>query len=341
MTTTIEKKPFRILTIDGGGIRGIIPAKFLTELESELKFKGKSGQLHEHFDLICGTSTGGIIAIGLALGVPSEKLLGFYKNYASTIFPPKLFKVLPRKTRIIFDTAYTNKKLRQKLLEIYSEANNGKPPLLNDLKTNVCIPSYNGGTGEINVLKTKHHPDFNRDYKLPAHEVALSSASAPIYFPPNTFEYKNEFGSGVNVNMIDGGIFANNPVMIGLLEATEKLNIPFENIEITSIGTGKGTYIIKKSWMPHNLWYWLMPNPRLLDIILDSQSQITEQYLLFLQRSLASRNIHFKYKRVQFDFGSDTIELNASKKHELNRLEAIGGELAKKHLKEVLQTIIN
>ncbi len=296
-------------------------------------------RLHEHFKLICGTSTGAILAIGIALGVPADKLVDFYKNYAKIIFPRWYLRILPRKSRVFVSSIYSNKQLRKKLEEIYTEANGGQVPLLNDLKAFVCIPSFNGNEGEINVLKTKHHPEYNRDFKLPAHDVALASASAPVYFPPHSFSYDNEFGKGQLVNMIDGGIFANNPSLIGILEATDKLNVSVNSIKVLSVGTGKGKHIIKKRWMPHNFFYWFVPKPRLLDIILDSRAQITEQYLIFLERVLGQSAKSFRHLRVQHDFGGDTIDLNASRKHDLERLEAIGGDLAKKKMQSIIKFI--
>jgi patatin-like phospholipase/acyl hydrolase len=274
----VEKKRFTILSIDGGGIRGLIPAKVLAELERELKLQNPDKSLYEYFDLICGTSTGAILAIAIALGIPAQDLVRFYKEHAQVIFPKWYLKVLPSKSRAIITSIYSNKNLRKKLKEIYTTANGGKVPLINDLKTKVCIPVFNGNDGQINVIKTKHRDDYVRDYKLPAHEVALSSASAPVYFPPHTFSFSNEFGEGINVNMIDGGIFANNPSLIGILEATEKLNFDLSDVQLLSLGTGKGKHIIKTGWKPKDIWYWLFPKPRLLDIILDSQAQMTEQY---------------------------------------------------------------
>lgn len=330
-------KSFTILSIDGGGIRGIIPAKVLAELETELHKINPDKQFFEHFDLICGTSTGAILAIGIALGIPPGELANFYKIYARIIFPKWYLKVLPRKSRVFITSLYSNKQLREKLKEIFSKANGGVPPLLNDLKTNVCIPAFNGTEGEITVLKTKHHEMYFRDYKLPAHEVALSSASAPVYFPPHSFSYDNQFGNGVLINMIDGGIFANNPTLVGILEATDKLNIPLSDLKVISIGTGKGKYIIKKRWLSYNFWYWFIPKPRLLEIILNSQAQITEQYVAFIQRMNSKAEKQFEYLRVQHEFGGDNIDLNASSKKDINRLESIAGELAKKHL----STLIN
>lgn len=332
----ILEKVFKILSIDGGGIRGLIPAKVLAELEIELKALDPKKKLYEHFDLICGTSTGAILAIGIALGIPAADLVSFYKQYAKLIFPKFYLKIIPRKTRVFTSSIYSNKELRKKLKEVFSKANADKTPLLNDLKVNVCIPTFNGNTGEINVLKTKHHKDYTRDYKLPAHEVALSSASAPVFFPPHSFSYNNEHGSGINLSMIDGGIFANNPTLIGILEATDKLNVEISKIKVLSIGTGKSKYCIKKKTLPHSFWYWFLPKPRLLEIILDSQAQITEQYIAFLKRALGQNQKTFDYLRIQYDFGTTTIDLNSSRKNDIQALEAIGGELAKKHMSKAL-----
>lgn len=329
-------RKFKILSIDGGGTRGLIPAKLLMELERELQKTEPDKKLYEHFDLICGTSTGAILAIAVALGIPASDLVKFYRDHSKTIFPKWYLKVIPRKVRILASSIYSNKPLEKILEKIFTDANGGKTPLLNDLKTNVCIPAFNGNDGQINVLKTKHHKEYLRDYKLPAHQVALSSASAPVYFPPHSFSYSNEFGAGKNVNMIDGGIFANNPSLIGLLEATEKLGLSFSEISLLSLGTGKGKHIIKTSWKPKDIWYWLVPRPRLLDIILDSQSQITEQYINFLNRACGKSGNDFDYLRIQYDLGGDTIDLNAASKKDLDRLEAIGDELAKNELTKII-----
>lgn len=334
---TKENKKFRILSIDGGGIRGLIPAKVLADLEYELQQIEPEKNLYAHFDLICGTSTGAILAIAVALGIPSSELVNFYKENAKLIFPRFILKCLPSKTRAFFSAIYSNKNLLKKLKEVYTAANNGIVPLLKDLKTNVCIPTFNGNDGAINVLKTKHHPDYTRDYKLPAHDVAMSSASAPIYFPPHSFSFKNEYGSGQNVNMIDGGLFANNPALIGIFEATDKLGYDLSQISLLSLGTGKGKQIIKKSWKPKSIFYWLFPNPRIVDIVLDTQAQITEQYIAFLNRALKKNNLAFDYLRIQHDMAGDNIELNASDKKSLQRMEAIGDELSKNNLFNILK----
>ena len=85
-----EKKKFKILSIDGGGIRGIIPAKILYHLEEEaIKKDGPNARLCDYFDLVCGTSTGGIIAIGIALGMTAKDILKLYQENAGAIFSNK------------------------------------------------------------------------------------------------------------------------------------------------------------------------------------------------------------------------------------------------------------
>jgi len=331
----MEKKKFRILSIDGGGIRGIMPAKVLADLESYLKQKGDTRAMHEHFDLICGTSTGAILAIGIALGIPASKLLAFYIDYASSIFPSWPFNTHMMKG--LYRPVYSNKKLLQALEDVYKDAN-GKTALLNDAKTMLCIPVFNGGSGEINVLKTKHHEGYNRDYKIPAHHAAMSSGSAPIYFPPHSFNFSNALGDGNYLNMIDGGVFANNPALIGLFEATDKLGYDFNDIMLLSLGTGQGRHILKKRWKPPGIRYWLLPNPRVLDIILDSQAQITEQYLSFLNRTLEKNGKGITYLRVQHQFHDKPIPLNASRKKDIDQLIVTGQELGKKHISNIANT---
>lgn len=110
-----RNKKFKILSIDGGGIRGLIPAKVLAELEAELLKDDPNKKLYEHFDLICGTSTGAILAIGISLGISAKELAKFYEDNAKIIFPRFVFRFIPRKSRAIFNAIYSNKKLLKSL----------------------------------------------------------------------------------------------------------------------------------------------------------------------------------------------------------------------------------
>src|SRR5665647_800130 len=118
-------KRIRILSIDGGGIRGVIPAKVLAELEQKLQEKEPGKKLYQYFDLICGTSTGAILAIAIALGIPAKDIVKFYTKNAKIIFPKWYLKILPRESRVLLaKTIYTNKELKFLLKEVFTVGNN-------------------------------------------------------------------------------------------------------------------------------------------------------------------------------------------------------------------------
>lgn len=209
---------FQILSIDGGGIKGLFSAAVLTYLEEDLEIKAA-----DHFDLIVGTSTGGIIAIGLGLGLSPREITEFYVTKGPEIFPPKLLgrpheflvQVLRRK--------YDNAPLKQALQDCFGAK------LLGESKCRLVIPSYNLSEDEIYLFKTPHHERFRRDYKVPAWRVALAASAAPTYLPC----FKGIDG----LRLIDGGIWCNNPIVTGLTEAIGVLGVDLEAISILSVGT--------------------------------------------------------------------------------------------------------
>lgn len=105
-----------------------------------------------------------------------------------------------------------------------------------------------------------------------------------------------------------------------------------------SDGKGRSIFgiLIKRSWRPKNVFDWLFPNPKLVDLVLDTQAQITEQYLLFLQRALAKIGNTFRHLLIQHDMKGDNIELNSPKKKYIDRMKSIGEELAKNRLTEII-----
>jgi len=332
----IEQKSFNILSIDGGGIRGLIPAKVLSKLEDELRTISPDKKLYEHFDLICGTSTGAILAIGIALGIPASEMVKFYKQNARDIFPGRTLGFLPRKFRALVSPIYDSKRLRCLLKDIYSKANGGKAPLLGELKTKVCIPAFRGSEGTIRVFKTKHHVSYDTDHKCEAHEVALSSSSAPIYFSPHSFRTFGKEAGRLSLYMVDGGVYANNPSLIGILEAADRLGQEFSNIRLLSLGTGMEQHIIKKGWNIKNLFYWVNPTRSIVHFMLDCQEQITEQYIQFLKRATQQYGSGFEYKRVQCDLTGNPIDMDDSRDETLQRLEAKGDFLAQNEVFSII-----
>ena len=207
---------FRILSIDGGGIKGVFPASFLAALQADLPHP-----VADYFDLIAGTSTGGIIAIGLGLGLSAQELLEFYKSEGPAIFPPS---AAAGWIRHWFVSKYQPEPLRDAL----NKAIGAK--VLGDSKHRLIIPTLNAATGEIYIYKTRHHTKLKTDWRVPAVEVALATSAAPTYFPVHR--------STINVPFIDGGIWANNPTGLAVVEAVTLLEQAPSEIRVLSLGCG-------------------------------------------------------------------------------------------------------
>ena len=204
----------RILCIDGGGIKGVFPASFLATVEDTVR-----KPVSKFFDLIVGTSTGGIIALGLGLGFSAKQMLDFYEESGPHIFGGNdRFRGL----RWLVRAKYEPTALRTALQDAFG----GR--VLGESLTRLVIPSFNIETGEVHVWKTAHHPRLERDYKHPVVEVALSTAAAPTYFPT--------YLTTAGIPLIDGGVWANNPVAIAVVEALGILNWGAADIQVLSLG---------------------------------------------------------------------------------------------------------
>lgn len=227
-----EDQIFRILSIDGGGIRGVFPASFLAGLEDHY-LEGNS--VAEYFDLITGTSTGGIIALGLSMGLTAGELRDLYIGRGCEIFPPlketklnsvrRAYRYLSRYVKYRYD----RKALKHILHETFGRR------ILGEGRVRLCIPSFDGRFGEVYVFKTPHHPDYRVDWKKPVTEIALATSAAPTFFRP----FEND-----GYTFIDGGVWANNPIMIGLVDALSCFSVPRERIRILSLGCQDEPYTV-------------------------------------------------------------------------------------------------
>lgn len=173
----------RVLSIDGGGIKGVFAASFLAEIEASL-----GEPLVDHFDLIAGTSTGGIIALGLGMGLSAKEILSFYEHHGSDIFRGSPLKLL----RWLGAAKYEKAPLEKALAGVSGSRSRCES------KTRLMIPSLDLETGTVHIFKTAHHDRFVRDYKERVADVALSTAAAPTYLPTHTLE--------AGVPLIDGGM---------------------------------------------------------------------------------------------------------------------------------------
>lgn len=233
---------FRILSLDGGGARGVFTAAVLTRLAERT---GKEN-LADYFDLITGTSTGGIIAIGLGLGMRPADILSLYEQHAEEIFPPATGWF---QQRVAFGRHLMKARYDQSVLERLIKDRFGEQPLRNS-STRLVIPAYNAEAGNVHLFKTPHsaEPEFARFADLPAYQVATATAAAPTYFNAYTIDNVGTY--------VDGGVWANCPAMAGVVEAVHFLHKPLDHIHIWSIGTTYKPAVVSAEAKTGGLWAW-------------------------------------------------------------------------------------
>lgn len=221
---------FQILSLSGGGIRGLYSIKVLALLEEQLAANNSDPtyNIAKHFDLITGTSIGGILALGLASGMNARQLLEVIDKNRTKIFdnPRKWRWPLIGKFFHTCHRAFKSLHDQSALKEVLNGQFGNK--VIQDLERPVVIPSINGNTGEPKFFKTPHHISFTFDKNVRLVDVALATSAAPTYFDPVNV---------VDSLMIDGGLVANAPTLVGIHEAIHFLNVPQESVYLLNIGT--------------------------------------------------------------------------------------------------------
>lgn len=270
-------KSFRILSIDGGGIRGIYPAHVLRCIEERLQVN-----LFDTFDMIAGTSTGSIIAAGVSTGVPAADIVAMYKEHGAEIFRKKRFILPWNKLNIfhpMFDSVYDAQYLENVLTEVFQDKR------LGDIKKPLLLPSTDIGNGCVHVLKSGYSKEFTRDNAVLVKDAVLASCSAPTYFDPHRL---NEY------LLADGGLWANNPALAAVIDAQKRLGVAQDDIQILTIGTGHsktmyGTNASRK-WGLVNGW----KHKEFISFILSLQSQSALNYLNLILRPGQIKRIDFE-----------------------------------------------
>jgi hypothetical protein len=299
----------RVLCIDGGGIKGVFPASFLATIEQSL---GRS--VADYFDLIVGTSTGGIIALGLGLGLSAGDLLRFYVERGPTIFGGNGHV---GRIRQLFRAKYNPQSLKRSLSEAFGSRR------LGDSRKRLVIPSFNVETGEVHVWKTAHHPRLERDYTHSAVEVALSTGAAPTYFPT----YKAQSGTP----LIDGGVWANNPVAIATVEAIGVLGWQAAELRILSLGCTTAPFDI--DWGRKHSLGKLGWATKITDLFMTAQSASATG---MTQHLLTDRN---NLVRISPTVGKNRFELD--RVSEIPSLSGLGNSEARKALPHLRSTFFN
>jgi patatin-like phospholipase/acyl hydrolase len=215
---------FRILTLDGGGIRGAFTAAVLAKWDDMLKSGGGS-QLIKHFDLVAGTSTGAILAIGLGLGLTPLEILNFYRQDGEKIFPKDGW-IQRGRPRQLFKSKHKSSVLRSTLEEKFQTR------LLKDSCCRLVLPTVRAIHGEAEVIVTPHGQERMAFSNISAVDAALASSAAPTYFDQAVVQHP--IAPGI---YLDGGVWANNPVLPAIAEAVQYLKVPLDRIDVLSVGT--------------------------------------------------------------------------------------------------------
>ena len=221
---------FQILALDGGGYKGMFAASALACLEQDL-----GTTVADHFDLITGTSTGGIIALALGAGARPAEVAEFYLRQGTRIFDR------PRLGSPIFRRKYRAGPLDEALTEVLGEKT------LADSCYRLAIPAYDLTNDDVYVFRTPHAERLRRDHRDRMVDVALATSAAPTYLPAHHLR---------GLRLVDGGIWANCPVMVGVAEAVKVFEVPLRAITVLSIGT-----TTEVTHRPHGLdrggiWAW-------------------------------------------------------------------------------------
>ena len=217
-------RTFKILSLDGGGYKGLYTACVLHEIEKFNK------SLAMHFDLICGTSVGGLISLALAAGRTAEEIKTFFLTKGTVIFPQGSW--LERRRRALkqfaIDGKYRDDGLRTAIESILGQS------MMRDANSYLCIPTLNLPTLSPFVFKTDHDYELTRDSDIPMVDVARATSAAPTYLPVA------EIDSFPGYQFADGGLWANNPSLVGIIEAFRFFVGPgkrYNKVKLLSIGT--------------------------------------------------------------------------------------------------------
>jgi uncharacterized protein len=227
--TVRHGRNFRILALDGGGLRGTFTAAVLSKWDDMLK-SGGGNSLVSHFDLVAGTSTGAILAIGLGLGISPKKILDFYRSKGPFIFPKD------RKLRHWLRSKHDSASLRQMLQEVYGDRK------LSESNCRLVLPTVRAVRGVAEAVTTPHSMDRTAFRDISSVDAALASSAAPTYFDEAQWQ-----GPIVPEEFLDGGVWANNPILPALAESVRHLKIPLDRIDVLSVGTLSSESDFKKA----------------------------------------------------------------------------------------------
>src|SRR5574341_2303029 len=293
------KKTYKILSLDGGGIRGVIPAIVMAEIEKRTKKR-----IAELFDLIAGNSTGGILALGITKPagksktkktVPAytaEDAIGLYETQGPRIFSRSPWKVV-RSVGGFIDEKYPTEGIEGVLKEFFGTT------MLSEAVTDVVVPSYEIETRSPFFFKSKKARESADDDYL-VWQAARATSAAPSYFEPVQIKSK-----GKTLALVDGGLVANTPAMCAYAELL-RWHPGETNILVVSLGTGEATrpipYAEAKEW---GLAEWLLP---VLSMFFDGMQDSVDYQLRMLCASEEGQLSRYYRFQPTLIAGNDNID---------------------------------
>ena len=302
---------FRILSLDGGGIKGAFTASALATLEEDTGCR-----VADHFDLIVGTSTGGVLALGLGLGLPAREILKFYQEKGGRVFPgTSIMQRAEGWLRQMFKPKHSHDTLRQALTEVFGDRK------LGDSKCRLVITTYDAIGGRIFLLKTAHHERFRYDINAPVVDVALATAAAPTFFAAAPFPQHE------GASYVDGGVWANNPSLVGVTEAVAFLGQRLEDIDVLSIGCTTTPFNIAQH-AESGAVQW---NAGFVELMFEAQMEAA----LAQARLLVGGRVH----RINITGKAGEYALDDARPEKIKQLVVLGrGEAVKKANMEVVRS---
>ncbi|KAL9461432.1 hypothetical protein AB3S75_004430 [Citrus x aurantiifolia] len=351
-----EGKKITVLSIDGGGIRGIIPGTILAFLESKLQeLDGPSARIADYFDVVAGTSTGGLITTMLTApnkeGGPfsaAKDINNFYLEHGPKIFPQIsrsnfLESIASSIDKLLLGPKYDGKYLRTLVNELLGDVT------VKETLTNVVIPTFDikllqpvifsTTDGKENVLKNARLAD-----------ICISTSAAPTYFPPHYLETKDSDSGGTRTfDLVDGGVAANNPTLLAISHISKEMvkqNPQFRDknpmdgrdMLVLSLGTGTAKKELKYNAAKASKWgifEWIYEdsNTPILDIYSDGSSDIVDFHVSALFQSCGSKD---NYLRIQDDtLTGDAASVDIATEENMQRLVETGTKLLKEQVSRV------
>lgn len=294
-----------VLSIDGGGMFGLIPLQVLVAAERETG----SSDWASKFDLIVGNSAGAIIGTMLANGYSAKEVSALFENESHRIFSRSIWHKF-RTLNGFFGPKYSWRK-GQKVFKEYA------PDAMGKSQTKLMTVSYDMFNREPYFFKSWRE----RNKRTPAYQAVMASAAAPTYFAPREFN---------NKNLTDGAMVANNPTACAYAEALKLW--PEEEIKIISLGTGEIRKSYSNNWSRN--WGLLDWAKRVADVILDGGIDAVD----YQMRLLSVNNPKLSYMRINEVFGSDDLgSMDDTSRDNIVGLIAAGNALAKKETADFIQ----